>query len=226
VCYQLSRERGLLLHLTQLILNSKLLCLTAITLLFATQSVASDTTYIKVHFLYGSRPKREFKDTEHHWFGGIHGGHVGIEVDSNYIIDFVPAGAFHIIEHQNNKHSRFVTHTVAGFWSTFGGDTGDMKRTTIVIPIDEQQKKKLDSIAAAYTSSPPYDYAFIGMRCAAAAYDVLAQIEVMQSHCRSGTYFRNFYPKRFRHHLMKKAKKEGWSIVKHEGCDTRVWEND
>lgn len=191
-----------------------------------TADLRADTTYIKVHFLYGSRPKREFKDTEHHWFGGIHGGHVGIEVDSNYIIDFVPAGVFHIIEHPNNKHSRFTTHTVAGFWSTFGSDTEDVKRTTIVIPIHEKQKKILDSITAVYTSTPPYDYAFIGMRCAAAAYDVLAQIGIMQSHCRSGTYFRNFYPKPFRKRLLKKAKREGWTVRMVEGSATRIWERD
>ncbi len=191
-----------------------------------TADLHADTTYIKVHFLYGSRPKREFKDTEHKWFGGIHGGHVGIEVDTNYIIDFLPAGKFHIIEHPKNRHSRFATHSVDGFWSMFGGDTGDMKRTTIVIPIDDKQKKKLDSIRDAYTSAAPYDYAFIGMRCAAAAYDVLAQIGVMKEHSRCGTYSRIFYPKILRKRLLKRAQKDGWTVRMVEGCSTRRWEKD
>lgn len=186
----------------------------------------ADTIYIKVHFLYGSKPKREFKDTERDWFGGIHGGHVGIEVDSNYIIDFVPAGTFHVFGHHNNRHSRFATSTVKSFWGTFGSDSQDVKRTTVIIPINARQKAQLDSIALAYTSDAPYDYAFFGMRCAAAAYDVLARIGVTEQHSRCGTWRRNFYPKRFRKRLLKEAEEKGWSVRRTEGCDTRVWESD
>lgn len=189
-------------------------------------TLSADTTCIKVHFLHGSKPKREFKDTEGHWFGGIHGGHVGIEIDSNYIIDFVPAGKFHVFGHPGDRHSRFATHTSSGFWGTFGSDSNDVKRTTFIIPISSYQKMQLDSIAHAYTSGSPYDYAFFGMRCAAAAYDVLAQIEVMDQHSRCGTWSRNFYPKRFRAHLFREAKKHGWTIIRHEGCDTRIWESE
>jgi hypothetical protein len=188
--------------------------------------VHADTTYIKVHFLYGSRPKREFKDTERHWFGGIHGGHVGIEVDSNHIIDFVPDGKFHVFGHHQDRHSRFTTNTVKSFWQTFGSDSADVKRTTVVIPVTERQWMRLDSIAQAYTTEAPYDYAFFGMRCAAAAYDVLARIGVMEQHSRIGTWRRNFYPKIFRKDLLRKAKQEGWTVRTVEGSEKRVWESD
>lgn len=194
--------------------------------IFFSCDLLADTTYIKVHFLYGSKPKREYKDTERRWFGGILGGHVGIEVDSNYIIDFVPSGSFHLIEHPKKPNSRFATNTVRSFWETFGSDSGDVKRTTIVIPINAAQKQTLDSIAKAYTSSTPYDYAFIGMRCAAAAYDVLAQTGVLKEHSRCGTYARVFYPKKLRKRLLKKAGENGWTVRKVEGCATRVWEGD
>ncbi len=185
-----------------------------------------DTTYIKVHFLYGSRPKKEFKETEDKWFGRIHGGHVGIEIDSNYIIDFGPAGKFHIFSRDNDRNSTFHNSSCNGFWRTFGADSDQVKRMTVIIPINTHQRRLLDSLAEAYTAETPYDYAFFGMRCAAAACDVLAQIGVVKKHSQFGTWRRNFYPKRFRHHLVRKAKKEGWTIVKHEGCSTRVWEND
>lgn len=191
-----------------------------------TADLHADTTYIKVHFLYGSKPKREFKETEHKWFGGIHGGHVGIEIDSNYVIDFGPAGKFHIFSHDSDRNSTFHDGSCNGFWRTFGSDSDQVKRMTIIIPINEYQRTRLDSLAKAYISNTPYDYAFFGMRCAAAACDVLARIGVMEQHSRCGTWRRNFYPKRFRHHLVRKARKEGWSIVKHEGCETRIWESD
>lgn len=203
-----------------------LLPLLAFCILISSCPVWADTTYIKVHFLYGSRPKKEFKETEAEWFGGIHGGHVGVEIDSNHIIDFVPRGMFHIFSRDSIRHSRFDTNTCNSFWRSFGPDSNQVKRMTIIIPIDQHQKVRLDSLANAYSSETPYDYAFFGMRCAAAAYDVLARIGVMKQHSECGTWRRNFYPKRFRHHLLRKAKKEGWTIVRHEGCSTRVWEND
>lgn len=189
--------------------------------------LAADTTaYIKVHFLYGSKPKREFRDNEQSWFGGIHGGHVGIEIDTNLVIDFVPSGEFHLVEHPNNKHSRFATHTLQQFWELFGSDSGDVKRTSVSIPITKAQKILLDSIVEKYTSEVPYDYAFIGMRCAAAAYDVLAQFNLMKKHSRVRTYCGNFYPKLFRKRLLRKAKKEGWVIRRESGSPKRKWEKD
>ena len=204
----------------------QLLAFLALTLSFSITSHADTTCYIKVHFLYGSKPKKEFKETEDKWFGGIHGGHVGIETDSNHIIDFIPFGEFHIFSKDSTRHSRFARHSCSDFWHCMGSDSNKVERMTIVIPVNAKQKLLLDSLANAYTAHTPYDYAFFGMRCAAAAYDVLAKIGVMKQHSEKGTWQRNFYPKRFRHHLVKRARKEGWTIVKHKGCDSRIWERD
>jgi hypothetical protein len=38
--------------------------------------------FIKVHFIYGSKPKRSYKTTEQKVFGGLHGGHVSIQFDT------------------------------------------------------------------------------------------------------------------------------------------------
>jgi hypothetical protein len=51
---------------------------------------AQDSTAIKIHFLYGSKPAKEYKDVEQKWFGGMYGGHAGIEIDSNQILNFLP----------------------------------------------------------------------------------------------------------------------------------------
>lgn len=81
---------------------------------------AQDSTFIKVHFLYGSTPKKEFRPAEKTWFGGKLGGHVGVEADSGRIINFVPSGEFHKFP-KKDFHSSFVLHSVPDFWRIFGG---------------------------------------------------------------------------------------------------------
>jgi hypothetical protein len=186
----------------------------------------ADTTCIKVHFLYGSRPKKDCRETEDRWFGGIHGGHVGIEVDSNRVMDFLPGGKFHYIEHHNDRHSHFAKHSVADFWKSFASDSDKVTRCSFIIPIDSTQKALLDSIYTAYTSETPYDYAFIGMRCAAAASDVLAKLGILREKGRRATYMQYFYPKILRKKLFHLAKRRKWQMIRHEGVETRIWEND
>jgi hypothetical protein len=47
-----------------------------------------------VHFLYGSKPSREARDIEKKWFGGKLGGHVGIEITPDSILNFVTVDKF------------------------------------------------------------------------------------------------------------------------------------
>ena len=187
---------------------------------------ASDSLFIKVHFLYGSKPKKEHQDTEQNWFGGLHGGHVGIEYEPNQIIDFVPLGKFHYVEKHQDRHSYFASHDTVSFWEIFGGESEDMKKMTIVIPISSTQKLKLDSIIDAYQNQTPYDYAFKGMRCAAASYDILSQLGISKQYGRKKTFRKNFYPKRTRKKLIKLAKRNHWQIIEKEGSGTRIWEKD
>ena len=200
---------------------------TKLTILFIclfTFCKASDSLFIKVHFLYGSKPKKEHKTTEGKWFGGLHGGHVGIEYETNKIIDFVPSGKFHYIEKHDERHSAFVGNDTVSFWQTFGGNSEDMKKMTVIIPITLIQKNILDSIVKAYYNETPYDYAFKGMRCAAASYDILSQLGITKRYRRRKTYRKNFYPKRTRKKLVKLAKRDNWAIKKQEGSETRKWE--
>jgi hypothetical protein len=200
-----------------------------ITTLFCTLSLLSysqDMTYLKVHFLYGSKPQKKYKDTEQKWFGGILGGHVGIEGDSNVIINFIPKGKFHWFNKKNDRHSAYTTHTVNDFYSIFGGNTDSVKKTIIYIPITKQQRQKFDSIANVYLKQTPYDYAFIGMRCGGAAHDILGQLNIMPNYSYTKTYKKIFYPKKLRKRLLKKAVVNGWKIIKQDGSIKRKWEKD
>jgi hypothetical protein len=195
-------------------------------LLFSVNSFSQSTNYLKVHFLYGSKPVREHRDTERKWFGGILGGHVGIEADSDKVISFFRNGEFHYVARKNNRHSRYVTHSRDRFYSIFGGSPESKKRAIIYVPVTIEQKQKFDSIISAYREQTPYDYAFIGMRCGSAAYEILAQLEVLPAYGYRRTYWKIFYPRRLRRPLVAKAKENNWTVEQYEGSKTRKWERD
>jgi hypothetical protein len=189
-------------------------------------SYSQDTTYLKVHFLYGSKPLKKYKDTEQKWFGGILGGHVGIEGDSGKIVNFLPNGKFHWFAKKDKRHSTYAVHSVENFYAILGGNPDNVKKAIVYIPITGQQMQKFDTITKVYLTQTPYDYALFGMRCAAAAHDILGQLGILTSYSYSKTYKKIFYPKKLRKRLFKKAIKNGWSITKQDGSIKRKWEQD
>ena len=162
---------------------------------------------------------------EEPWFGGKMGGHVGIEIDSNKILNFVHQGTFHLVS-SKRKHSHYIITSKSKFNSILGGDSNKVKTLTILIPVQDDQRSKLDSLSHAYLSDCPYDYAFLGMRCGAASYEVLAQLGILPKYSNSKTSLKVFYPKILRKQLLKKALANGWPIIREKGSDRRIWEMD
>jgi hypothetical protein len=194
---------------------------------FAQQSASeNDSTFIKVHFLYGSKPLPQYKETERKWFGGILGGHVGIEGDSGQVLNFRSKGNFHLLSNHKNKHSRYVEHTIDGFYRYFGGNPDSMKRVIVTVPVTTRQKAMFDSIGAAYLANSPYDYALLGMRCGAAAYEILGQLGIMKNYSYRRTYMKIFYPQKLRKRLLDLAGQNHWQVEYHEGSITRKWERN
>lgn len=187
---------------------------------------AQDSTYIKVHFLYGSKPRKQYRDTESKWFGGMLGGHVGIEVESNEILNFVPKGKFHWFASRKNLHSTYAIHSEKNFYSILGGADEDAKKAVVYIPVSAQNKLMLDSIAGAYLRQTPYDYALVGMRCGAATYEILARMNILKSYSTGKTAIKILYPKKLRRRLFKVAERNGWKVERKEGSARRVWEKD
>ncbi|MEZ4804268.1 MAG: hypothetical protein R2852_01935 [Bacteroidia bacterium] len=187
---------------------------------------AQDSTYLKVHFLYGSKPKFKYRKTESRWFGGKLGGHVGLECDSGELLNFLPDGGVHIFSKEQDRNSIFVTHSEQRFYQILGGNGKSVKKTIFYIPISLNQKHLFDSIKNAYLSESPYDYAFFGMRCGSSTYEILAQIGLLEQYGLKKTRRRIFYPRRLRKRLFQKAKMNHWTIVKTEGSYKRRWEKD
>ncbi len=184
-------------------------------------SAQSDTIYLQVHFLYGSKPAKGHKKTESHYFGGLHGGHTTIEVDS-VDFGFGPNNKVHIVAHKRKLHGAFGASNTNGEAPYGRGE----KFTTFYIPVNKDQYEKTKMIMAGYLEKTPYDYAFFGMRCAAAANDILGQIGVLKKRCRFGYLTKSFYPKKLRKRLFKLARKNKWKIERQEGRVTRKWEKD
>jgi hypothetical protein len=96
----------------------------------------------------------------------------------------------------------------------------------IYIPIDSAQKATLHTIVQEYLAETPYDYAFLGMRCAAATDEILARIGVTKKRSRLGTIFHTFRPRTLRRRLFHKAEVYGWKVEKWPGSERRNWEKD
>jgi len=186
---------------------------------------AQNDSVIKVHFLYGSKPLKSFKHKQQKWFGGMLGGHVGIEADSGQVLSFVPKGKFHWIANNNNRHSSYVLQTTSGFYNILGS-VDSAKRLIIYVPVSAAQRFVFDSLQKAYLSNPPYDYALLGMRCGAATYELLSQIGVLLAYSYTATYLKIFYPKKLCKKLIKLANTNSWKMVHNAGTIERKWERD
>jgi hypothetical protein len=211
-------------HIAILVFSFPLLLVTAPLFSQSAAPAPEYTDSIKVHFLYGSRPYSKYKKMERKWFGGILGGHVGIETDSGHILNFRSKGNFHVFTSNRNMHSRFDDHNYTDFYSLFGSDPDSVKWAIVTIPVTKWQKQKLDSLSALYLKETPYDYALIGMRCGAAAYEILSMLGIMKNYPHRKTYWKIFYPQKLRSRLLEKASQNNWPIQRQEGTQRRKWE--
>ena len=187
---------------------------------------SQDSLFIKVHFLYGSKPRARYKDTEPKWFGGVLGGHVGVEGDSGRILNFVPKGKFHWFAKKDSAHSCYTQYSENSFYAILGGNPDSVKKLVVYVPVTLQQKKTLDSLSVVYLQHSPYDYALFGMRCGAAAYEILGQLGIVQHYSYRKTWRKIFYPKKLRKRLLASAAKNGWRMQRQEGSSRRKWEKD
>lgn len=187
---------------------------------------SQENFFATVHFIHGSKPKREFRGIEKKWLGGQVGGHVGIEVSPDRVVDFRPKGRVHFVARQRKIRGKYAIQSLQKFWRYHGTDPADLKRTSIQIPISLAQKNVLDSLAISFVENSPHDYAFLGMRCASTSYALLMQADILKKRSTVGLILKNFYPKKFRRQLEKLALKNNWAVQKTVGTDRRKWDKN
>lgn len=186
------------------------------------------TDTLRVHFLYGSKPKKAHKKTQERWFGGMLGGHVGIQYDSTRFLSFFYEGPVHVFQKPKKKNGKYELQSDTAFYHIMDEEkVVDSVKTLIVsIPITAQQRKDFEDVCARYIAETPYDYAFFGVRCGSSTYDVLAQIGVLPELRYSKMWRKIFYPKKLRKRLITKAEKKQWKMRKKKGTKKRIWEKD
>ncbi len=178
--------------------------------------------YIKVCFLYGSRPKVKYRYVEPRYFGGIHSGHVTIQVDD---IDygFHPTKKpVHLFPRKKHDRCEYMDTVLNGK----NRHTSDDKTATFIIPVTEKQYIHIKQILTEYVITTPYDYAVFGMHCTGAARDVLGQVGIFKKKKHFLIIMTTFYPKALRKKMFRIAKENNFIIIKTEGKQTRKWERD
>jgi len=175
---------------------------------------------IKIHFLYGSVPSKQHRDTEKKRFGGKKGGHVTIQL-ADSIIGFQPGGNCHVVAY--SKPNGYFKVENEKQWAK---DSVGNKYTSIIIPVTDSQYNLLSYKLRSYLANTPYDYAVFGMRCAAATYDILEDISLVSEKSKTGKWSSFFYPQLLRRHLLRIAKERNYEVVRHEGVRSRVWEKE
>jgi hypothetical protein len=185
------------------------------------QADSSQQKYVTIHFLYGSKPAHGYKGTEQKAFGGIHGGHVSMEIDSS-IFSFTPKYGWHIVA----RHHKIEGGYIVQDYTAWANDTSGDKYTSIRIPLTDTQYTVLIDLKKKLLAESPYDYAFLGMRCASACADVLSRIGIVKARSNFGFIRKNFYPKRLRRKLLRYAKKQNLEVTRTEGRKSRKWERD
>jgi hypothetical protein len=188
-------------------------------LVFCTSWAGDSLQYqLKINFLYGSKPAKGYKQSESKYFGGLKGGHVNIEA-GNRVLDFLP-GDNPLFPKNKKPSGGFRLNETAYKHKEID------KWTTIIVPVNEEQFKKLQKLFDSVSVKTPYDYAIFGMRCAAASYDVLSEIGLFKEIPNSKNVAEHFYPKLLRKKVLKWAEKNNYSIIKNEGRPSRKWESD
>jgi hypothetical protein len=176
---------------------------------------------ITVHFLYGSKPAKGYKHEEKKWFGGKKGGHVTIEAGDS-IIGFQPRGNCHVFGKKKKANGYFNAKQK----EVFIKDTVTLKYTSVIIPLNKDGYSKVKTTLNNYLKKSPYDYAFLGMRCAAATYDILEETGMVKKRTRMGKWVTFFYPQLLRRRILKTAVENNFAVVKTKGRQSRVWEKE
>ncbi len=190
------------------------------------QEIEPLTDTLSVRFLYGSRPKAEHKREQKRWFGGMLGGHVGIQYDQTRYLSFFFEGRVHVFQHKRKPSGRYELQTDSAFNYIMDKDVDSVKTLIIYIPVTKSQKEKFLSVCHAYIQKAPHDYAFFGVRCGSSTYDVLSQVGVVKKLGYFKMWTKIFYPRLLRYRLIRLAKKNNWKMVKKKGTHKRHWEKD
>jgi hypothetical protein len=171
-----------------------------------------------IHFIHGSVPNINCSYQKKR-LGGYLGGHIEIEISKKvygFSYDSLPINYFSKV----NFNSKFECREIAE-WQTY---TLNDKITSIYIPISNQQKEKLQNLLARHFKKEPYDYAFIGQRCASSTAEILSDAKIINNFSNNEAIITFFYPRMLRLTLLNFAKKNNLKVSLKKGINCVKWE--
>lgn len=204
------------------------------------QSLTQPEDSIRILVIYGSRPAKGYPK-QYKWFGGRAGGHVAIQIGPHKVLSFRSTKYVpwcHIRPRWQPRHFRstFDLTDPESVWQTFNYyddrdyDTATVKHLIVTIPITPVQRRKLDSISNAYLSFTPYDYAVLGMRCASATYEIMAQLGLFHRPFRHAVWLHLLYPRALRYYVLNELRHRNgdhpWRLYLSGASPERIWDYD
>jgi hypothetical protein len=172
-----------------------------------------------IHFIHGSIPMKDCIYPRER-LGGLLGGHVEIEINKHvygFRLNKLPV---HIFVDNAHFNSRFEINTHDAWIKR----TEYEKMTSIYLPINNEQKDKIQGILDAYLAKSPYDYAFFGTRCASSTADILSKSGIIAPLSNAENMIAFLSPHPLRHTLLNLAEKKNFLIINKKGVDCRFWE--
>lgn len=174
-----------------------------------------------IHFIHGSKPSKEYRNTGEKVPGGLLGGHIYIQVAENvYGFESIDRKRIHIFPQR--KFNSVYKKEFLGNWKI---SIADQKMTSIKIPVDELKFSQLKNILEIYCSKVPYDYAVLGMRCGSSSYQILSELGLFPVSSRMTAMMKVPVPRILRKKMLIMAHQNNFSITKQTGSEKRIWEH-
>jgi hypothetical protein len=177
---------------------------------------------IHIHFIYGSVPLKEFRNTEEKVPGGLLGGHIYLQSGQN-VFGFEPIDRtkIHLL-----PRKKFNSRYTKEYYSDWYKHIRDKKLVSIEIPLSDASGNYLKILLENYHRSTPYDYAVFGMRCGASTYQILSESGLFPLSSEFIAMLRVPVPGILRKKLLKMAEEDKLKITRQAGNQGRKWEND
>lgn len=177
---------------------------------------------IHIHFIYGSVPLKEFRNTDEKVPGGLLGGHIYLQTGQN-VFGFEPIDRTRIHMFPHKKFNSIYTKEKYTDWYQH---IRDKKLLSIEIPLSDSSGKYLNILLENFHRRTPYDYALFGMRCGASTYQILSETGLFPLTSGFGAMLRVPLPRILRKKLLKMAAERQLTITRQAGNPGRKWEKD
>lgn len=185
-----------------------------------TNHTSGEENILHIHFLYGSKPKKQFRHIEKKKLGGLWGGHVYLQL-GEYVYGFNRSDESNLHIFPKKKFNAMFRRENLHEWKI---DIKNHKLTSIEIPLDHENYTNLKKLFDHYNKNTPYDYAFFGMRCGASSHHILSYIGLFPPGKKVKSAIQIPYPRILRNRLLKMALENNFRVTHNEGGHTRIWE--